>query len=190
MKRYRSGVYGLLLFSAVLAISCSKSDPAPLQAQVKARLLAGEAGNSKGWKLIQFTAQSGSNAAVTQTLPGCFADNVYTFSNNAAQTYQATEGVSVCASGYPKIIEQGTWAFTIDGLTVLIGVDQTFSDNGLFSPEAQLAQDPTSQQYYAYPIGYPYPAYVSTLTDTSMVLQINNTVGTTKYVFTLTFVPG
>jgi len=172
-----------------IAVACSKSDPAPLGAQTKAKLLAGEANKSKVWKLRELSYKIGTGATTTQSLVGCFSDNTYTFTNNAAQSYVSNEGASKCGSGSPDLIEQGTWAFTIDGLSLIIGVDQTFSTNGLFSPEALVGQDPTSQQYYAFTIGYPYPAFVQTLTDASLVLVMTNVVVSTTYTYTLTFTP-
>ncbi|HRI79737.1 MAG TPA: hypothetical protein PLR06_09405 [Cyclobacteriaceae bacterium] len=140
------------------------------------------------WKLRELSYKIGSGATQTQTLVGCYSDNTYTFTNNAAQSYVANEGASKCNSGNPDLIEQGTWAFTIDGLSLIVGVDQTFSFNGLFSPEAVYGLD-SNNQPYGYPIGYPYPAFVQTLTDSSLILIMTNVLGSTTYTYTLTFTP-
>ena len=189
MRKYSSRILSLIMFLGI-AVACSKSDPAPLGAQTKAKLLAGDANKSKVWKLRELSYKVGTGATTTQTLQGCFSDNSYTFTNNAAQSYVSNEGASKCGTSSPDLIEQGTWAFTIDGLSLIVGVDQTFSTNGLFSPEAILTTDTsTPPNYYAFTIGYPYPAFVQTLTDASLVLVMTNVVGSTTYTYTLTFTP-
>ena len=185
--RFRRVLTTLLCFS-VLIISCKKSDPAPLGAQTNGKLLAGEVGKSKGWKLIELSFVVGTGSAQTQTLPGCFSDNVLTFTNNDKQDYTEVEGTSSCATGSPTTIENGTWAFTIDGLTLSVAVDETFSSNGLFSPEAVIVQDANGNNF-AINIGYPYPAFVVSLVETKMVLEINNKVGSSTYKYTMTFIP-
>ncbi len=187
MRKCSSRILSLVLFLSI-AVACSKSDPAPLGAQIKAKLLAGEANKSKVWKLRELSLKIGSGATQTQTLVGCFADNTYTFTNNAAQSYAANEGVSKCGTSTVDLIENGTWAFTLDGVSLIVGVDQTFSTNGVFSPEA-IAYLDSNNQPNAYTIGYPYPAFVQTLTDGNMVLVMTNIVQSTTYTYTLTFTP-
>ena len=178
----------LVLFWSFMIISCKKSDPAPLGAQTNAKFLAGEKGKFKAWKLREFTAQSGTSPAQTQTLQGCFADNLYTFSNNDAQNYAATEGTSKCYTS--DAIESGTWSFTLDGLILNIEVDNTQSPNGLFSSEIFLDVDSANNITDIYNGGYtPYPAFVKKIDDNNLVLEINRTRGTSKVKYTLTFTP-
>lgn len=178
----------LISFWSILIISCKKSDPVPLGAQTNAKFLAGEKGKSKSWKLREFTSQSGSNPPQTQTLQGCFADNLYTFSNNDAQDYAATEGTTKCYSS--DAIEAGNWAFTLDGLILNIEVDDTQSPNGLFSSEIYLEVDSANNITGIYNGGYtPYPTFVKKIDDNNLVLEINSTRGTAKYKYTLTFTP-
>ncbi|CAN5231411.1 hypothetical protein BH09BAC3_BH09BAC3_21040 [soil metagenome] len=186
MRSIRPKLLSLIILSGLFVISsCSKNDPVPLGAQKNATLLAGDAGKSKAWKLTQLTFQTGSAAAQTANIPACYLDNIYTFTNNAAQDYVGTEGVTFCDTSQPSTIETGTWAFTLDGLMVTIAVDETFSPFGLFSPE--VASDSNGDPL-PYNIGYPFPAIVKTLTATSMVLEMNETLGTTKYKYVFTFV--
>jgi len=187
MRKYSSRILSLVLFLSI-AVACSKSDPAPLKAQTNAVLLAGDKGKSKIWKIATINVASGSSSSNVQLL-ACQTDNEYTFSNNDAQSYSAAEGVAKCDPSYPVTIETGTWAFTLDGLTLIVSADNTQSDNGLFSPESQLVYNTATPPVIvnAFPIGYPYPAFVQSLNATSMVLVITNKVGATTYTFTLTF---
>ncbi len=188
MNRYLPKLIALIIFWSVVITSCKKSDPAPLGAQVNAVFLAGDAGKSKSWKLRELSQQVGSGAVSTLTLPGCFADNLYTFSNNAAQDYAATEGTSKCYNS--DAIESGTWAFTLDGLQLDVQVDNTQTPNGLFSPEPTYQIDTVQHAIYPYNFGYtPYPAFVQKIDANNLVLQITYTAGTTIYKYTLTFTP-
>lgn len=194
MKRRIIQAVVLISFWSLLLLACKKSDPAPLGAQTNAVFLAGQTGKSKSWKLRELTYQYGTQAAVTQTLPGCFADNLYTFTNNATQDYAATEGASKCYNS--DAIENGTWAFSLDGLTLTIEVSNTQSPNGLFTPEPDFAVgDTTNIKYfsqlsiYPYNIGYPYPAFVKKIDDNNLVLEMNYKLGSTTYKYTMTFTP-
>jgi hypothetical protein len=189
MKNYVSKIFIVVL---VLALACKKDDPVPLGAQVNAKLLAGEAGKSKTWKVtsIKVTSNGTTNP---YTLATCFTDNLYIFSNNAAQDYQATEGATRfdatgnCVAGTDTSIEKGTWAFTLDGILINISVDEISSYNGLFSPDAIVADLDANGDPYGFVITYPYPATVVTLTATDMVLEMNNVYGTSTFKYTLTF---
>lgn len=195
MRYFIPKLISLALIWCVLVMSCSKSDPAPLGAQKNATFLAGAAGKTKSWKLREMTYQIGSGSVQSYTLPGCFADNLYTFSNNATQDYAATEGTSQCYNS--DAIESGTWAFTLDGLRLNIQVDNTQTPNGLFSPEPTYSVgDTTSLHYfsqiqiYPYSFGYtPYPAFVKKLDANNLILEFTYTAGGTVYVYTLTFTP-
>jgi len=178
----------IVLCSLLVLTGCKKDDPAPLEAEVKGKLLAGEKDASKGWRLIGLTFATSSSPAQSQTLIGCFADNIYTFSNNSSQDYQASEGASKCGTDSPDVIEKGNWAFTLDGLIVNIVVDETISAQGLFSTEVLFEGDADGNLTDAYIIGYPYPASVVSLTETGLTLEMNRAIGTTsKIKYTLTF---
>jgi len=172
---------GLIITSA-----CSKSsDPVPLGAQKNAVLLAGDKGKSKQWKLKEIDYLLPGKTIQSIPFDDCFLDNVYTFTNNDVQDYAATEGAKSCTTTAPNSIEKGTWVFTLDGLKISIAVDQTYSTNGIFSPEAILGSDGN-----AYNILTPFPATVKALTATSMVLEISEIVGTSGTVkYTLMFIP-
>jgi hypothetical protein len=176
----------IALFSLLALVGCKKDDPAPLEAEVRGKLLAGEKDASKNWRLIGVTVSTPSTPAQSRTLFGCFADNVYTFSNNASQDYQSAEGASKCGTNSPDIIEKGNWTFTIDGLIVNIAVDETYSTLGLFSSELVFDTDDAGNTTVDN-IGYPYPASVVNLTETGLTLEMNRTVGTDKLKYTLTF---
>ena len=192
MRRLIYSLTTLVLFSSLLFTSCKKSDPAPLGAQTNAKFLAGEKGKSKSWKLREFIVQQGTNAPKTATLAGCFLDNLITFSNNDSQDYADTEGTSKCSTSDPDAIESGTWAFTLDGLSLNIEVDNTQTPNGLFSSEIYYEVDPTNNTTITaiYTGGYtPYPAGVKKIDDNNLILEINATRGTVVYKYTLTFTP-
>jgi hypothetical protein len=178
----------LVIFFGSLIFSCKKSDPAPLGAQVNAKFLAGEAGSSKKWKLREFNYQINSDPAKTLPMQGCFADNLYAFSNNDSQDYAATEGLSQCYNS--DAIESGTWAFTLDGLTLNVEVDNTQSPNGVFSSEIFVDTDSTGAITDIYNGGYaPFPCFVKKIDDNNLVLEVNRVRGTDTYKFTLTFTP-
>ncbi|CAN5486666.1 hypothetical protein BH10BAC4_BH10BAC4_15110 [soil metagenome] len=187
MKDFLSKIFIVVL---VLAMACKKDDPVPLGAQVNAKLLAGEAGKSKTWKLISIKLATNTNP---YTLATCFTDNLYIFSNNAAQDYQATEGATRfdatgnCVAGADTSIEKGTWAFTLDGILINISVDEISSFNGLFSPDAIVADLDANGDPFGFLLTYPYPATVVKLTATDMILEMNNVYGSTTYKYTLTF---
>ncbi|MBS1545083.1 MAG: hypothetical protein JST14_15710 [Bacteroidetes bacterium] len=196
MKRRLIQAVVLISFWSLMLLACKKSDPAPLGAQTNAVFLAGQTGKSKSWKLREYTYQIGTQAAQTLTLQGCFSDNLYTFTNNATQDYAATEGASKCYTGDPDGIENGSWAFSLDGLTLSIEVSNTQSANGLFTAEpSYYVGDTTTIKYfsqlsiYPYNIGTPYPAFVKKIDDNNLVLEMNYKVGSTTYKYTMTFTP-
>ena len=180
----------IVLGLALLSLSCSKDEPKPLGAQTNAVFLAGDKGKSKGWKLREFNYQIGTAAAQTATFAGCFSDNVYTFTNNASQAYDGTEGTSKCFTTDPDAIESGTWAFTLDGLILNVSVDETQTPNGLFSPEIYVDVDANNNVTAIYNGGYtPYSAFVQKLDANNLILEINVVRGTAKTKYTLTFTP-
>ena len=185
--KVRIAPVAIVIFTLLALSSCKKDDPAPLEAEVRGKLLAGEVDASKNWRLIGITLTSGSNPAQSLNLQGCFTDNVYTFTNNASQDYQAAEGAAKCSTDSPDVIEKGNWAFTLDGLIVNILVDETYSTNGLFSSEV-LADLNANGIPFGFTIGYVYPASVVNLSETGLTLEMNVTVlsSKTKYTFTFT----
>jgi hypothetical protein len=191
MRLRLMNMFLLVAMGGMLTFSCKKSDPAPLGAQVNAVLLAGEKGQSKGWKLREFNYDFGGSNKGTASFAGCFTDNVYTFTNNDSQDYAATEGASPCGSGAPNQIEAGTWAFTLDGLTINIEVDNTASANGLFSAEAILNFSADGQSVTgASSAGLtPYPAFVKKIDANNLVLEVNGQAGSDTFKYTLTFTP-
>lgn len=176
-------IFILVLFWGGLILSCAKDDPALLGAQKNGVLLAGDKGKSKTWQLRTMSIQAGAGAVQPVTLDGCFADNNYTFTNNDAQDYSATEGASKCYT--PDEIESGTWAFTLDGLILNVEVDDTQSPNGIFSPEIIFFSDTTFIQG-----GWtPNPGFVKEINENKLVLEVNRKVLSSSYKYTLTFTP-
>lgn len=163
--------------SVVFFGSCS-DDPDPLQAEKNGVLLAGKKGQSKSWKLVSLTEKFNTSAAEPLALSGCFVDNDYTFSNTDEQRYESTEGATVCEDGDPDLAEAGSWAFSIDGKTLIISGDEIYSQNGgLFSGLGYLFQF------------FPFPCAVSTLTEDDLVLSITLKDTEDTIVYTLTFEP-
>ena len=189
--RLRLLKYSMIVFGlGLVSLSCSKDEPKPLGAQTNGVFLAGAKGKSKAWKLREFSYQLGTAAAQTATFPGCFSDNVYTFTNNDSQAYDATEGTAKCFTSDPDGIESGSWAFTLDGLILNVNVDETFTPNGLFSPEIYVDVDANNTVTAIYNGGYtPYSAFVQKLDANNLILEINVVRGTSKTKYTLTLTP-
>lgn len=132
--------------------SCKDEDPIP-EYEAKATLLAGEKGASKSWKLVSATVTFDGDTE-SFDFDACFLDNIYKFTNNTTQDYEASEGLSKCVTDDPAIIESGTWSFTADGgILVVLTYNFTGSDAVLFA-------------YFA------HPATVTELTKDSMKLEI------------------
>ena len=165
----------LIVVVGVIALSfltgCKKDDPQPLQAEVKAKLLAGEAGSSKTWKLVTVTQKIGTGAEQTATLGGCESDNIYKFSNNAAQDYEETEGATKCDPTDVATVEKGTWAFTLDG-TILVILNTSLT---------------TSQTAFSFSQFFPYPGQITDLSDSILKIKMNYTIDGTAYVYNFTF---
>ncbi|NJN42438.1 MAG: hypothetical protein HC811_09665 [Flammeovirgaceae bacterium] len=147
-----------LLLSAIVVFNsgCKEDDPVPLGAETNAKLLAGEPGQSKTWKLTLGTIQIDGGPIQAFGFSACTLDNLYKFTNNASQDYEATEGTAKCDPADPNLIERGNWAFTLDGEIVIVSSDEIFSGNGLFS-------------YYWLPV----PGKVTELTEDSFELELN-----------------
>lgn len=145
----------LLIGIALFNSGCKEDEPVPLQAEVKGKLLAGEKGQSKNWKLISGTIQVSGGAIQNLQLDPCFIDNIFKFTNNDSQDYEATEGTTKCDPADPNVIERGNWALSLDGNIIIVLSDEIYSFNGLFS-------------FYSWPI----PGKVSELTDTSLKIEM------------------
>lgn len=150
---------------------CKEDDPVPLQAEVKAALLAGDVGQSKSWKLVTFTEKVGTGADETLTLFGCASDNIYKFSNNAAQDYEESEGSTKCDPLDASVVEKGTWAFTLDG-TMLVFVNEVLT---------------SSQTAFPFSSIFPYPGEVIELSDSILKIKMTHTFDGTSIVDTFTF---
>ena len=150
---------------------CKKDDPEPLQAEVKAKLLAGDAGSSKSWKLVTITEKEGSGSDKTLTLGGCASDNIYKFSNNATQDYEEAEGATKCAVTDATVVEKGTWAFTLDGTMLVI------SNTVLTS----------SQTAFPFSSYFSYPGEVTELSESILKIKMTHTEDGTTIVNTFTF---
>ena len=162
-----------LLFSVSLFFmmsSCKEDDPQPLKAETQAKLLAGEKGSSKKWKLTIASFQQGSGTSSDISLETCILDNIYEFKNNDDQTYQSTEGDTKCDAADPDIVEEGNWTFTLDGKIIIILPDVvSYSGNALFSILT-------------------YPSEVIALTEGGMTLKMTIVNAGTSASYTLTCV--
>lgn len=159
----------LLLAALTLLSSCGKDDPEPLMAEVQGALLAGPRGASKSWKLTGATFKFNSEPTITEELDECQLDDVFTFSNNSEQSYQLRGGALKCSQYDDDLLEDGTWAFTVDGTMVII-LSSTISNGGLFNYN-----------------NLPFPCEVLTLTDSSMILEMEFMDGIDVIQFTFTF---
>lgn len=172
MKQFSPGFTTLLVIVVFSFItSCKEDDPVPLQAEVKAVLLAGDAGSSKTWKLVTITEKEGTGTEQTYNLGGCAMDNIYKFSNNASQDYEESEGATKCNASDAAIVEKGTWAFTLDG-TILVLLNNIFdSGSSAFS----------FTQYF------PFPGEVVELSDSILKIKMTYTIDGIIIVNTFTF---
>jgi len=160
----------VVISSSAVIFSCNEDDPEPHPFEVQANLLAGEKGSSKNWKLTGITVKEGTDPEESFGFDDCFLDNIYTFKNNDAQDYEATEGATKCDSIDPTIIEAGTWAFTADGKVIIILPSKlTSSYNILFTILT-------------------YPASVVELTETSLKTRMTLEDSGQTVVYNLTFV--
>ena len=162
----------LAIIGCGLFSGCKENDPVPLEAEVKAKLLAGESGSSKSWKLVTLSEKEGSGADQIQTLPPWWVDNIYKFSNNAAQDYEESEGAAKCTTTDAAIVEKGTWAFTLDGTKLTI-LGTTSFDSGTSS--------------FPFSVYFPYPAEVIELSESILKTKMTYTSGGVTIVDTFTF---
>jgi hypothetical protein len=142
-----------------------------LEAEVKAVLLAGDAGSSKSWKLVTITEKEGTGTEQTLTLPGCAGDNIYKFSNNAAQDYEESEGATKCDPADVAIVEKGTWSFTLDGTKLSILTSTLNSSESAF-PFSSI---------------FPFPGDVVELSDSILKIKMTLSVDGVTVIDTFTF---
>jgi hypothetical protein len=171
MNRLKCLFLGVVL-GALLFGSCTKEVTLPNKADAQGKLLAGEKGAVKIWRLTGITGQSGTNPAQQLTLGACFTDNRFYFKNNDSQDYEAIEGSTQCFSADPALIEKGTWSFTANGTILLVLTGEVYSQNGLFNYTALDA-----------------PSTVQELTGTSLKLKMILNNGTGPVTYQISFVP-
>lgn len=169
MKRNFYATPFFLLALTFLA-SCGSDDPEPLKAEVQGALLAGSKGSTKSWKLTGATVKFNSQPTVTQDMDECQLDDIFTFSNNAEQTYQLRGGALKCGQYDDDLLEDGTWAFTLDGVMVII-LSNKLSISGLFNYN-----------------NLPFPCKVIALTESALTLEMEIIDGIDVILFTFTFV--
>jgi len=162
----------LLLIAILLVAGCSK-DEDPVAAEKNAKLLAGNKNQSKTWVLVTLTEKVNSNPVQDLNFGACFFDNVYTFYNNANQEFDTVEGLTACNVDDPELIEEGNWAFSLDGNTLIISSSNVYSGQSLFS--------------YFIDYAFPFPAEVITLNSTELELRMNLVFGTDVIVYTMGF---
>jgi hypothetical protein len=98
---------------------------------------------------------------------------VYTFYNNANQEFDTIEGLTACNVDDPELIEEGNWAFSLNGNTLIISSDNVYSNQSLFS--------------YFVDYAFPFPAEVITLTSTQLELRIVLEIGIDTVIYTFEF---
>lgn len=165
-------LYPLLVTGLLLFDSCTKEVTLANKADEQGKLLAGEKGAVKIWRLTGITGQSGTNPVQQLTLGTCFTDNRFYFKNNSSQDYEAIEGLTHCDTSDPALIEKGSWSFTADGTILLVLTGEVYSQNGLFNYTALDA-----------------PSTVQELTTTSLKLKMILNNGTGPVTYQISFVP-
>jgi hypothetical protein len=169
MKRI---ITSAVLVLSVLLAGCGE-DADPVAAEKKAKQLAGSGNDGKSWILLSISEKINDEPAANLDFGPCFFDNVYTFYNTANQDFDTDEGATVCVEGDPDLVEEGHWAFSIDGEMLIISSDNVYSNNSLFS--------------YFVNGAFPFPAEVITLDGEEMELQMVLQVGIDTIVYTFVF---
>jgi hypothetical protein len=136
----------LLFLGLVIIVSCTKKETTPPSAgETNAITLAGAKGSSKIWSIVSISESINGGAAQTVStssgIPTCESDNVYTFSHDTSQSYQQTEGATVCTTGDANNIESGSWAFSEDGKSLFI-------EATIYPTSTQFSNESTSSGYF------------------------------------------
>ncbi|MBS1682945.1 MAG: hypothetical protein JST48_14630 [Bacteroidetes bacterium] len=173
---------------AIVIVSCSKSSTTPPSpAETNATLLAGTNGSIKTWAIakISQTKNGNDNGSIVpgsgqNDISPCVSDNLFQFSNNSVQSYKVTEGSVNCLSGtYPSTIEEGNWAFTHDGKSLLI--------DGSVYPDDTEFNDPNTFGLAFIILAEGQALNVVSLTSSSLVLSYSYSLNSDNYVMTLSF---
>lgn len=141
-----------LFFAALLIFSSCQDELLP--AEVKAKLLAGNPGSSKTWKLLNGTVQANGLDVVEREIDPCQLDDLFKFINNGDQTYELRGSLLKCDVEDDDLLEAGNWAFTLDGSMVIILSSKT-SYTGLFN-------------YW----NMPFPAEIVSLTENEFKIRM------------------
>jgi hypothetical protein len=160
------------LILTVLLAGCG-DDADPVAAEKKAKLLGGSSDDGKSWILLSIAEKVNDEPEADLDFGACFFDNIYTFYNTANQGFDTDEGATKCNVDEPDLVEEGHWAFSIDGEMLIISADNVYSNNSLFS-------------YYVNG-AFPFPAEVITLDAEQMELRMVLEVGFDTIVYTFVF---
>jgi len=150
----------------VILASCAKEKVSITGAEANGVILAGKKGASKSWRLTKFNVSANGAAPQPITIYACNGDDVFKFSNNDNQDFEHNDGSLKCNSTDPSIIENGSWALTLNGTRLDLGL--TVYTN-------------------SYLLGDLGPGSVTSLTEESMDLTFNQTASTNKYILYLHF---
>lgn len=142
------------LFFVSLLFFSSCQDDELLPAEAQAKLLAGNPGSSKTWKLLNGTLQANGQDVVEREIDPCQLDDLFKFTNNGDQTYELRGGSIKCNVEDDDLLETGNWAFTLDGTMVIILSSKT-SFTGLFN-------------YW----NMPFPAEIVSLTENEFKIRM------------------
>lgn len=137
---------------ACAAAGCSDDERDPLPFEKQVELLAGGKDEAKTWSLVSLVV-NGTPAPVAE----CDNDNTVTFFNNSAQQYKITSNAEKCETTEPEVLEEGAWAFSADGNTVIISGSKIFA----------------YKQMNYFGLVTAKPGKVIELTETSFVTEIN-----------------
>lgn len=106
---YKIIISAALVVFMVSMFSCKKDDSGP-SAPTNTELLT-----KSSWKLVNLEADTLGTGVYFSLLPymdNCEKDDITTYKTD--NTFQVTEGASVCTPGDPNIYNSGTWQFSAD----------------------------------------------------------------------------
>jgi hypothetical protein len=167
------------VYAFVFLSACKEEeDPAVI---VKARLLAGNTGQSKSWILTTFTAKVNTDPILNLfdefELEGCMKDNIYTFTNNTTQNFECTEGATKCSTEDTDLVEEGAWFLTNDAKGATINLNLSTLDTNNFPVFAILFLD----------FGIQPTGVIKQLTDTTFQCEFVYSDDEDTIIFNLTF---